>query len=151
MSEDPSQVDNLTLIRSCQRDLGEADNHLRAFFDWFRQSQITLYELADRITRPKKVYYKSYVAGPKPMGQRHFICHECVAIPDCPTLKDEVWFSMEGVHQKTLLCIGCTERLLGRRLTVEDLRDCPGNSFSFLLHDRLIGAETQQSFLIPSP
>lgn len=36
-----------------------------------------------------------------------------------------------------LLCIPCVERILGRKITAEDLSDCPGNAGTFLLIERL--------------
>lgn len=49
-------------------------------------------------------------------------------------LKDEVWETIS--HKRGILCIGHTEELLGRRIAIDDLLDCPGNSFTFLLWDR---------------
>lgn len=137
-SGDPSQVDSVTLLESMRRDFAKSQEGLSQFFSFFQESQVTLHELLRRASKPFEIRYKAHIAGPKPQGQRHFICEDCDKLPDCPMLEDEVWFSIPTVHQRTLLCIACVEKALGRRLEMKDLRDCVGNAFTFLVHDRLM-------------
>lgn len=42
-------------------------------------------------------------------------------------VRDEVWHSSR-VPQRYLLCIGCLEARLGRRLAPRDFTDCPANT-----------------------
>jgi len=43
---------------------------------------------------------------------------------------DEIWLSVsEDVYG--MLCIGCLEERLGRRLTPDDFMDCPVNNWKF--------------------
>lgn len=80
-------------------------------------------------------YYNRQQHNPKQLTgkDRIFKCDQCTCKPDCPMLKDEVWLIIAG--PRDLLCIYCTERLLGRRLTVDDLLECVGNAFTFYLED----------------
>lgn len=83
------------------------------------------------------------VHSPKPSvsalgkSRRHFVCDhpDCENKPDCPMLHEELWWSIS--HERGLLCIEHTEQRLGRQLTIEDLSDCVGNAFTFLLWDRV--------------
>lgn len=133
---DPSQVDTPTLIQSCMRDFATAQEGLRTFHRFFTESQVTLHELLRRSQRVFEPLYKVRRAAPRPMRGRHFICDECPNVPDCPQLTDEVWYTIG--QKDTLLCISCTEKRLGRRIEMTDLRDCMGNAFAFMLYDRLM-------------
>ena len=82
-----------------------------------------------------------YKPHPPPHSHfRAFRCDHCLHNkPDCPMLKNEVWFTIAPNPRnpkRGLLCIPCTEVRLGRQLTVDDLLECPGNAFTFLLVDR---------------
>lgn len=72
---------------------------------------------------------------PRPFDRkgRLFKCEQCSCKPDCPMLKHEVWDSI--MPKDSLLCIYCTERMLGRRLTLDDLMPCVANNFVFYLED----------------
>lgn len=64
-----------------------------------------------------------------------FICEDCNLEPDAPMLKHELWQSI--APKEALLCCLCTERRLGRRMTVDDL--LPRSIFNagiFLFEDR---------------
>lgn len=119
--------------------MAKSQEGLQQFFGFFHESQVTLAELARRWRKKSGSsgpLYKPHKAGPRPMGKRYFICQDCDNLPDCPMLEDEVWYKIAS--RSDLLCIHCTEVRLGRPLEVTDLRDCPGNAFTFLLHDRLL-------------
>jgi hypothetical protein len=53
--------------------------------------------------------------------KRRLVCDLCHNLPDAPMLKDSVW--VEIASKRTLLCLDCTERLLGRSITLDDLND----------------------------
>lgn len=81
---------------------------------------------------------------------RRYICDYCrIYAPDAPMLKDEVWLRIyetlltKGHHSsspaRTLLCIPCTETLLGRPILPEDLMDCLGNQYVLRALDQYCG------------
>lgn len=42
---------------------------------------------------------------------------------ECPTLfmlKNDVWYSIQGIDHKQVYCLKCTQNALGRELTVKD-------------------------------
>lgn len=71
---------------------------------------------------PKKVF-----------PERVWKCEECNSAPDCPMLKNKIWDTL--TPRADLLCITCAELRLGRRITLDDLLPCVGNSFTFYLAD----------------
>lgn len=84
------------------------------------------------------------VLPPKPRAS--FYCRCCGRDPDCPIIHDELWAQASGSfprqgEKKDLLCTACVERLLDRQLTVDDLKRVVGNSFTFLLVERLRKAQ----------
>jgi hypothetical protein len=62
-----------------------------------------------------------------------FKCELCDNFPDCPMLDDLVWRKTK----KSLLCMECTETLLGRQLTIDDLKDCPANRPTIVMIERI--------------
>jgi hypothetical protein len=60
-------------------------------------------------------------------------------------LKDEIWLAANEGSDKGMLCIGCVEQNIGRRLTKKDFTNAPINGYAFFglkserLADRLIG------------
>lgn len=61
---------------------------------------------------------------------------QCTNVADAPMLTPEVWYGELKQQSKSLRCIECVEKQLGRMLTVHDLLRSPVNQFSFLLFDR---------------
>lgn len=60
-------------------------------------------------------------------------------------LKDEVWLIANDGSYKGMLCIGCVEQTIGRRLNKNDFTSAPVNGYMFFslksprLADRLTG------------
>lgn len=60
--------------------------------------------------------------------QQLFICDDCGVntseIHEYYMVHDDIWRSVAGDSLEGMLCIGCLEDRLGRRLTAEDFTDC---------------------------
>ena len=55
---------------------------------------------------------------------RQFICIDCGSDDlDCPMIKDELWISI-GNNERTLMCLNCFEKRIGRLIKIEDFRSC---------------------------
>lgn len=77
---------------------------------------------------------------------KHFICVDChidtsnrpSGINEYYMVKDEVWQSVvpedADIYDNTMLCIGCLETRLRRRLTHNDFSDAPLNDLSIAMH-----------------
>lgn len=54
------------------------------------------------------------------------LCHDCfvnvVTIKEYYMVYDALWLSV--AHQHEILCVGCLEHRLGRKLTKADFTDC---------------------------
>lgn len=68
--------------------------------------------------------------------ERKFECADCGAVPDCPQLKNEVWYRIAGPDD--LLCLGHAEARLGRDIVPGDLADCAANSYALKLAERML-------------
>lgn len=57
------------------------------------------------------------------LNLRPFLCGDCGGDPvPMFVVHDELWFSV--AKRKELLCVGCFEKRLGRRLLGSDLKEC---------------------------
>lgn len=66
---------------------------------------------------------------------RKIECQECQAVPDCPQLKNEVWYQIAG--ERDLLCLKHAEARLGREIVPDDLAPCPANTYALTLAERM--------------
>lgn len=64
------------------------------------------------------------------------ICNDCKQTwPNLFGLHNHVWLSLAA--KKEILCLECTEKRLGRQLTLEDFKDVPVNKdYVYLLRTR---------------
>lgn len=61
-------------------------------------------------------------------------CTDCGWGADAPMIREELWLSI--ADKKEVLCIGCTETRLGRRLTPSDLSRCLMNGAALFFLER---------------
>lgn len=68
------------------------------------------------------------------ISRKRFCCLDCGVdvgkIGEYCMLKDRTWFSIHNSN-KGMLCIGCIEKRLGRKLKSEDFNDCYLNNKAF--------------------
>ena len=81
--------------------------------------------------------------------EKHFKCIDCGInthdIKEYYMVKNEIWFGLK-LNRSGMLCIGCLENRLGRRLKPNDFPDLPINTNPFNEHserlkERLKGIE----------
>lgn len=61
-------------------------------------------------------------------------CGDCGWGADGPMLEDQVWLSI--ARKEEVLCIGCTEKRLGRKLMPVDLKRCLMNGAALYFLER---------------
>lgn len=83
-----------------------------------------------KLATPQEVYSKIEPRSPR------YICSDCEWGADAPMLKDSVWLSIATKDE--VLCIGCTERRLNRRLLPVDLRRCLMNGAALYFLERYL-------------
>jgi hypothetical protein len=86
-----------------------------------------------------------------------FICLDCGmnTITEYYMVFDNIWNSVAG-HMDGMLCIGCLEKRLGRKLTKKDFPDFPINTWSDFsrsdrLNNRLHCSEYNESIIDDDP
>lgn len=82
------------------------------------------------LATPQEIYSKIEPRSPR------YRCADCGWGADAPMLKDNVWLSI--ARKDEVLCIGCTERRLNRRLLPVDFRRCLMNGAALYFLERYL-------------